>query len=186
MLERYSIVFQPPLEITEQVDVIKLNLASIIGWFPSRNSKAHITIQEFTVDKRKLELIIKQLERCCNSLQAVMVKLNTFDHFPNGAFYLKPDMESTELLRTLMKYIQKTVPTPNTHRGTHPHLTIARRLSLENVAIAHQILNATELTFLCDTVALRRFNVHKKQFEVVQLFPFRNLADTFGVQGSLF
>lgn len=186
MLERYSIVFHPPLEIIEQVEVLKSDLGSAIGWFPSRNSKAHITIQEFMVDESKLKLIVKQLERCCNSLQPTTLKFNAFDHFNNGAFYIKPAMESATILTALMKQIQKTVPTPNTHRGTNPHLTIARRLSPENIIIAHQILKPIEITFLCDTVALRQFNASQKQFEVIQLFPFLNQADTLGVQGSLF
>ncbi|WP_430614520.1 2'-5' RNA ligase family protein [Flavobacterium sp. JP2137] len=186
MSEKYSIIFQPPAAVIEQVQQLKSDLAEVIGWYASRHAAAHITIQEFVVDPRKIDLISRQLQRYCASLTPVAVCLNRLDSFPNGAFFIQPDPSSRLLLAQLMKGIQQAVPTPNTHRGTEPHLTIGRRLSFEKLLIAREVIATPNIRFSCDTVALRRFNPLKKQFEIVAEFPFLGLPSTQEIQGSLF
>lgn len=186
MLQRYSIVFHPSPEVIETVQNMKSNLAASIGWFSSRNSLAHITIQEFLLDDSKLLTTSKQLQRCCNSLHPVQVEFDSFDSFPNGAFYLKPNLVSAQKLSTMMKQIQRSVPVPNTHRGLHPHLTIARRLQPENTAVAQLLFTSIHLKYTCNQIALRRFDEVKKQFEITAIFPFLSQPSTVETQGSLF
>lgn len=186
MSSRYSIVFQPPTEIVDQVQEMKSELAQTIGWYASRNAMAHITIQEFEVNDKKLEVIKSQLERCCNSLAPIALHFNSFDSYPNGAFFIKPDLLSIPVLSKIMKQVQQAVPTPNTHRGTDPHLTIARKLTFEKILIARELFQAIDLDFSCDRIALRQFNPVQKQFEIIAEYPFLSLPDLQSTQGSLF
>lgn len=186
MSPRYSIVFQPPTEILDQVQEMKTELAQTIGWYASRNAMAHITIQEFEVNDKKIEVIKSQLERCCNSLAPVVVHFNSFDSYPNGAFFIKPDLVSMPILSKMMKQVQQAVPTPNTHRGTDPHLTIARKLSFEKILIARELFNAIDLHFDLDKIALRQFNPTKKQFEIIAVYPFLSQPGLQPTQEVLF
>lgn len=186
MSQRYSIVFQPPPEIVDLIQEMKSELADTIGWYASRHAMAHITIQEFVVNDKKIEVIKRQLERCCDSLIPVEVRCDRFDTYPNGAFFIKPDLLSSPVLSKIMKQVQHAVPTPNTHRGTDPHLTIARKLSFEKILIAHELFNEIDLSFSFDKIALRQFNPTKKQFEVIAVYQFLSQPDSQSTQGSLF
>jgi hypothetical protein len=47
MEKQYAIAFHPYEEIIEKVKEIKMDLATKIGWYNSKNALAHITICEF-------------------------------------------------------------------------------------------------------------------------------------------
>ena len=46
-MAKYSVVFNPSETVIETVKELKEQLSTKIGWFPSKNSLAHITICEF-------------------------------------------------------------------------------------------------------------------------------------------
>lgn len=45
-MAKYSVVFHPSETVIEAVE-LKTELSAKIGWFPSKNSLAHVTICEF-------------------------------------------------------------------------------------------------------------------------------------------
>lgn len=165
---------------------MKEELAEAIGWFNSKNSIAHITINEFEADETVIERVKKQLFQITDTLEPVVVNLNTFDSYPNnGAFFIAPEINSKKSLKGIMKSINDRLVIKAMFKSNEPHLSIARRLTPEKTAIANSIFTSIDVSFLCDSVVLRKFNPEKKQFEVMDTFVFNN-NPTIAIQGSLF
>ena len=56
-MAKYSVVFHPSETVIEAVKEFKEQLSTKIGWFPSKNSLAHVTICEFEYDLATYENI---------------------------------------------------------------------------------------------------------------------------------
>ncbi|MGQ7944691.1 2'-5' RNA ligase family protein [Flavobacterium sp. WC2509] len=165
---------------------MKDQLANEVGWYNSRNSVGHITICEFTATDEIIEIIKKQISQLCNSLSPINVNVNTFGSFPNGAFFIAPDSDSKKDLKHIMKHFNKSLRLHNMKKSDNPHLSIARRLSPENLEKANQFFNAINLDFICDSVVLRQFDENVKQFFVIDTFPFTDNPKPQLIQGTLF
>lgn len=185
MLSNYSIAIHPTSEMIATIANMKEQLAKEVGWFNSKNSIAHITICEFEASTGDLERIKKQLERICDSIHPVMVQLDGFGSFPNGAFYIAPDTPSKIVLQPIMKSFHNALLVKTKHHSDTPHISIARRLSPENLIKASKLFTTFEDSFLCNGIVLRKFNSEKKQFQVIETFEFKGLTP-IEVQGSLF
>lgn len=187
MQNRYSLVISPSEEIIALVKTMKEKLAQEIGWFHSKNSLAHITINEFMATKNDLEIIKKQLTTICESIKPISVCLNSFDHYPNGAFFIAPDANSKIDLKQIMKYVNQSFKVKTLLKNNEPHLSIARKLTPEQITISYRLFSqAIDLNFLCHSITLRRFNPEVKQFEIIDHFEFKNNSSNTFVQGTLF
>lgn len=187
MQNRYSLVISPPAEIISLIQSMKLNLAKEIGWFHSKNSLAHITINEFMASESEIEVIKKQLTNICDSLKAIPVHFDKFDTFPNGAFFIAPDEHSKKELKKIMKHIHQSFRFAILFKNNEPHITIARQLNTNKIAAAYRLFsNEIDLNFLCDSVALRLFNPTVKQFEIITRFEFNDNPQPTYEQGTLF
>jgi len=182
----YSLVIHPPEEILILVKTMKEQLATEVGWFNSKNSVGHITICEFRATDTIIEIIKKEVSKLCNSLNPVNVRINEFGSFPNGAFYIAPDDDSKKDLKHIMKHFNKSLRLHNMKKSDNPHLTIARRLSPENLEKAKNFFTKIDLNFTCDSVVLRQFDEQKKQFFATHKFPFNTNPREQFTQGSLF
>lgn len=157
MQNRYSLVISPPENIIAEVKAMKEALAKEIGWYNSKNSLAHITINEFMASDSEIGLIKKQLSRICESLKPVAVCLNSLDTYPNGAFFIAPNEVSKIDLKQILKHINQSFRTKTVLKNNEPHLSIARKLSPEHIAVAYSLFsNPIELNFICNSIALRR------------------------------
>ncbi len=186
MPHTYSIVLHPSDEIVAEIKMMKEKLAQEIGWFNSKNALAHITIGEFTATDLQLENITKQLTKISDSIEPTNVVLNHFNSYPNGAFFIGPNSYSKEKLLPIMKRFQKEIRFPIVHKSSDPHLSIARKLSLENLETASKMFPTIELEYHCKDVVLRRFDSDTKQFKIVAHFPFNGNTKPEFIQTSLF
>lgn len=187
MEKLYSLVIHPPEDILLLVKSMKEELFNEIDWFNSVNSVGHITICEFKATQKGLENIKKQIAKICDTLPPVKVHLNEFGSFPkNGAFFIAPDNDSKKNLKPIMKRFHKSLLIPNMKKSDNPHLSIARRLEPENLAVANRMFSEIDLHFLCDSVVLREFDKNIKQFFVIDTFPFNNNPQPELIQGTLF
>lgn len=182
----YSLVLHPPEDILILIKSMKEQLAAEIGWYNSKNSVGHITIFEFKAADAEIESIKKQIIKLCDPLIPIEVRLNEFGSFPNGAFFIAPNDDSKKNLQHIMKHFNKLLQIPNMKKSDNPHLSIARRLSPEKLHKANQLFTAIDLHFVCDNVVLRLFDEHKKQFFVIDIFPFNNNPQPQLIQGTLF
>lgn len=187
MKSLYSVAIHPSGEIIALVKSMKEQLAAAIGWFNSKNSIAHITINEFEADENVLAIVKKQLTAICDVLEPAAVHFEGFGTYPaNGAFFISPDEASKMALKAIMKRINDSLRVSAKFKSNDPHLSIARRLTPEKIETAHQLFTTLEMNFVCDSVVIRKFNPEKKQFEVTDTFLFHSNTSAIPVQGSLF
>ncbi|WP_348800288.1 2'-5' RNA ligase family protein [Flavobacterium adhaerens] len=182
----YSLVIHPPEEILVLVKTMKEQLATEVGWFNSKNSVGHITICEFTATDEIIEVIKKQIIKLCETLHPINVRMNEFGSFPNGAFFIAPDNQSKIDLKHIMKHFNKSLRLHNMKKSDNPHLTIARRLSPENLEKAVAFFTKIDLHYDCNSVVLRQFDEQKKQFVATHKFLFNGNTKEQSIQGSLF
>ncbi|MFV5701326.1 2'-5' RNA ligase family protein [Flavobacterium sp. XS2P12] len=186
MEKDYSVAIYPSEAIISLVKSMKEQLAKEVGWFHSKNSIGHITICEFKATDKQIEIIKNQLDRFCDILHPVKVCLNEFSCYPNGAFFISPHKDSKSILKPIMKRIQESLHIQNMKKSNDPHLSIARRLTPENLERAKALFTAIDISFLCDSIVLRKFDDNIKQFIVTDTFKFNNNSQPEGIQGTLF
>jgi 2'-5' RNA ligase len=186
MEKLYSLVIHPSEAILVLVKSMKEQLAAEVGWFNSKNSVGHITICEFKATDAAIKTIKNQISRLCDTLAPVEVHLNEFGAFPNGAFFIAPDNDSKNNLKLIMKRFHKSLRVPNMQKSDSPHLSIARKLSPENLAKANHLFTSIDLNFVCGGVVLREFDENIKQFFVTDTFEFKDNPQPELIQGTLF
>ena len=185
MEKQYAIAFHPSEEIIEKVKEIKLDLATKIGWYNSKNSLAHITISKFKLHSSKIEIAGNQLEKACKYIQPINVNLTQYRSFPNGTFYLCPNDLSSLELKKAMTAINTSLTNKLSYKSANPHLSIARKLTVENLEIAINFFSEINLPFLCDTVILRELDLEKGQYKILKEFKLEGLTP-INQQGVLF
>lgn len=186
MEKLYSVAIYPSEAVIALVKSIKEQLANEVRWFHSKNSVGHITICEFQATDKQIEIIKNQLNKFCDTLESIEICLNTFDSYPNGAFFISPNEDSKSILKPIMKGVQKSLHIQNMKKSNEPHLSIARKLTPENLERARALFTSIDVAFLCDTIVLRKFDDTIKQFVVTDSFKFNNNPKTEGIQGTLF
>ena len=67
-----------------------------------------------------------------------------------------------------------------------PHMTIARRLTPENLNKASELFNEIDIDILFDNIVLREYDPNKRQYVVIKTFPFGSNPQPELIQGSLF
>jgi len=174
--QQYSIVILPPKEGIDYVADLKNQLNKKIGWYNSRNAKAHVTICEFTADIDDLEDIIKDLKEIASQEVPHRLVFDGVDSYANGAVYLKPDAQTKVPLTALMSRVQKNLNVTNQYKSKSPHMSIGRKLSEENVAIALNMFANAKLDFYCSNLVLRKFNPKIRQYD-----PFRDDFNFLGL-----
>ena len=76
---------------------------------------------------------------------------------------------------------------PTKIKSNEPHISIGRRIQPENIEIAKNIFSENpNITFNCNAIALRVFNDDRKQFDIIETFPFLGKELQEPIQGSLF
>ncbi|MDI5950065.1 2'-5' RNA ligase family protein [Flavobacterium yafengii] len=186
MEKQYSVAIYPSEAIIALVKSMKDQLAQEVDWFHSKNSTGHITICEFEASAKQIEIIKNQLSKLCDTLEPVEICLNKFGSYPNGAFFISPNEDSKNRLKPIMKRIHESLHIQNMKKSNDPHLSIARRLTPENLERAKALFASIDVAFLCDSIVLRKFDDTIKQFVVTDSFKFNNNPKTEGIQGTLF
>lgn len=186
-MKTFSIVIQPSNSTVEEVKQMKEKLSSKIGWYNSKNSLAHITVNEFERNVKELEIIKKRLVEITTYLHSKEVHFTSFNHFPNGAFFLAPNEESRLYLKGIMTEIHNNFPFTTKIKSNEPHISIGRRISPEKLNIAYSLFKEKpKISFRCNQLALRVFNEERKQFDIIETFPFLEQESQKLIQGSLF
>ena len=184
---KYSIVIAPSKDGIEYVDQLKNELYAKVGWYNSRNSKAHITILEFTADEDELKEVIAVIKKIASYENPLLLRFDGVDRYSNGAVFLKPDEATKDPLIELMARIQKKLNIKNLYKSKDPHISIGRKLSEENVQMALKMFADAKLEFICENLVLRKFNPERKQYDKFSDdFKFLGLPPEPNAQQSLF
>ncbi len=175
--QHYSIAIYPPKVTSELLDAFKKTLADYIGWYPSKNSKPHFTINEFKADDREIEIVHAFLKSHCDTQKAFNVNLNGFKTYKHGTFFVSPDDQSKTALKGLMKGLKEKFPVKPISSSSDPHLSIARQLDEQSIKIASKVLQEVQTDFYCDEVVLRVFNPVKQQYDVLDTYHLNGLTN---------
>ncbi|MFB9076032.1 2'-5' RNA ligase family protein [Flavobacterium procerum] len=187
MEKKYSVAIYPSQEVHDAVKTMKDYLKSKIDWFNSCNSAAHITICEFSIDDSEIDKYKQKIFKVCDTFIPFQVHLDHFGSYDNaGAYYIAPDENSKNALKPIMKNLQESLKPLKLKKSEDPHMSIGRKLTPENLKIASQLFTTIELNFFCNEIVLRELDPIKKQFFVIDTFPFGNNPKPEFVQGSLF
>lgn len=184
---KYSLVIAPPKIGIEYVDELKDELHAKIGWYNSRNSKAHVTIVEFTANEDELDEIITHIKEIACYEKRMHLSFDSVGYYSNGAVFLKPDVATKTPLTELMVRVQKNINIKNSYISKDPHISIGRQLNEQNVKTALEMFTNVKLDFDCSNLILRKFNTSKKQYDYFsEDFPFLALPPKADAQQSLF
>ncbi|SNR45231.1 2'-5' RNA ligase family protein [Flavobacterium sp. ov086] len=186
MEKKYSIVIHPSQAVIDSIKAMKELLALKVGWFNSKNSVAHITICEFTIEESQIDKFKQKIIKICDTFTPFQVLLDHYDSYDSGAFFIAPSEESKVNLKPIMKKTQEALQLSNLTKSNDPHISIGRRLTPESIKIASQLFTTIDIDFLCDNIVLREFDPIKKQFFVIDTFSFGSNPQPELVQGSLF
>ena len=185
-MAKYSVVFNPSETVIEAVKELKEQLSVKIGWFPSKNSLAHITICEFDYELATYENIKSRITTFCRYQNPFDVTFNAFENFTNGAYFIAPDTESKNKMAEIMKEIPKQIQFPVSHKSSEPHISIGRQLTEAQLKIAYSLFDSVDLNFICEGITIRIFNSERKQYDVLETIPFLSEIEPEKEQLSLF
>ena len=185
-MTKYSVVFHPSETVIEAVKELKEQLSAKIGWFPSKNSLAHITICEFAYELETYENIKSRIATYCRYQNPFEVTFNAFGNYTNGAFFIAPEAESKNKMAEIMKEIPKQIQFPVSHKSTEPHISIGRQLSENQINIAYSLFQKINLSFICDGITIRIFNPERKQYDVLETIPFKGEISPIKEDWTLF
>lgn len=171
-MSKYSVVFHPSKTVIETVKILKEELHTRIGWYPSKNSLAHITICEFEHELDTYKIIKAKISNYCRYQNTFEVQFNSFGNYSNGAFFIAAAIESKTKLVEIMKQIPKEIKYRVSHKSIEPHISIGRQLSEEQLKIAYTLFEEIDLNFTCEGITIRIFNLERKQYDVLEIIPF--------------
>lgn len=187
MEDLYSLVIEPSAQGIEYVTKLKDELFNEIRWYNSRNSKAHLTIIEFTAKVDDLDEILENIKQIASYEKPLHLNFKGVGNYSNGAVFLKPDDETKVSLTELMIRIQKQLNIKKSYNSKDPHISIGRKLSSENVEKALKMFSEAKLNFECKNLVLRKFNPEKKQYDYFSKdFPFVGKPSKPNAQQTLF
>lgn len=171
--DRYSIVVYPQRETINDVKVLKDVLWSKVGWYNSRDSEAHATIALFEANKYEFDFYISYIKDFCYAEKPNFVM---FDHLiaskKNGAVVVLPNKKSEPYLNDLFKRFRQGLRYKKLMNGAAAHISIGRKLHPEDIEIAQDLFEEVSLNFLCEKIAIRKFNDEIGQYDVIYEFYF--------------
>lgn len=174
-IQQYSIVISPPDAVIQQVQQLKQQLRSAIGWYSSVNAWAHITFNVFLADADALLRWERYTEAFAAEQSPVHLRFLRTDAFANGAFFLAPDAASEQSLVAMMQAFHRAAPIAGAQRPVTPHLSIGRRLRPDQLSIARTLIPGADIHFVCNDLVLRRFNPDRGQYDIYRRFGFAGM-----------
>ncbi len=131
----YILVMQPGEEVKEKILLEKEDFYRQYGTKPAININPHITIANFLAKEAMETTLNRWINKICNYHQKFELSLNNYSGFPPDTIYLRiqdpsPVYSLIQQLKTLDDFIRSS-DCPPLKASPKPHLTIARKLSME-------------------------------------------------------
>ena len=196
MLHTYSLAISPNSEIIQLVsDMKKLLKLEICESYGSENSQAHITLFMFLAMEKDYPEILKEFKRVLAGSKSFELGFSGFDYFLNGkTFYIKPVKSSSKSIIDCCKNINAKfrvkVKTNYlmywTPRFSKPHMSVGRNMKKDWLDKAFRLFTEFEHTYTCNAFVIRKLNVKKGQFDIIDTIPLLGQGYNAGQQLSLF
>ena len=177
-IETYSVVIHPPDEVINAIAALKQSLEQKIGWYHSAHSLAHITFNVFKLRASAISIWEEYLSDFSNKQSPIPLYFDRAESFSNGSFVLLANEQTDLRLKETMKAFNNNRPKGAVKKSQRPHLTIARKLNAEQMAIATALIAEVAIHFTLDRLVLRKLNLAKGQYDIIGIFPFTSLQST--------
>ncbi|MCF2504842.1 2'-5' RNA ligase family protein [Dyadobacter sp. CY107] len=199
-LSVYTLAISPDERIIGLVKKLKKRLEKHLGRnYGSVNALAHVTLILFVAYEDDYPPILAEFKRVLAGLTPFKVGLSGFGDFSKTlpcTFYIKPDECSNgqiiECCKTIGTNFNKFLKRRYTDRWeivgrTDPHLTIGRELVLEEIEASYALFTEdfTE-HFTCNSFVIRKLNLGKGQYEIIDTIPLLGHEYMVGQQMRLF
>lgn len=171
----YSAVLLPPPPIIQEINLIKQQVADKIGEYKGLHAYAHITLCTFKATDINLPQWKKHIRNFARSQAALSLTFDRIACFSNGAFVLLPDENSHKQLRGVMKSFYKNRPKGRNNTSQRAHMSIARGLNPEQQNLAQSIISTTAISFVCNNIAVRKYNHETRLFELKEQYALGDL-----------
>lgn len=158
----YGVVILPPPDLYRELLSIRDRHPLLRSVYPP-----HITVKSPFLFRQSGATVVEQVEAICEEWEPFEVQLGGLGTFRNSILYVKvaesPDLADLhmELVDRLDGYVETLSDKYDGYAYT-PHLTLADKLSPEDISEARRILADTRLRrrFVVDRVHLLRGRVH--------------------------
>ena len=174
-IPEYILAICPEGETLGKVSALKQQLYNVIGWFGSYRSLAHITIEAFDAEYNDLQLRKELIQSFVRYQQNQILTFNSIAWFEQSrTVFVAPDVTSQSWLKSFARSYYLHLYKKENQNLFMPHLTIGRSIESSHFDKAKQVFSETNvtLTFLCDNIALRKFNESNKQYDIIERFHF--------------
>jgi 2'-5' RNA ligase len=177
VVHKYNIAICPPVEVVAEVKRLKLLLKERIGWYSSSNAEAHVTFDVFECDDWLIKNWYTLLHQFSGIQESQTVQFNFISAFQSShTVFIAPSEESELYIKQLFAGYRQVVGDKGQLTEISPHITIGKGLRQQQFEQAVELLKTQQvsLSFVCDNIALRRFDEQRKQYEVLDRFYFEN------------
>lgn len=183
MTDLYSIIFHPLDYSIGYIEDCKVDLRLRTYNFASQNSQAHITVAEFEATSNQILGVKEHLKKIVKTQVPFKASFNSFVSSPKTkcAVFLPSSFFDTRI-HEITKKTRSKLSNYNLSPISRPHVSVGRKLSDEQLLIAHQLFNNRSFEFDCCRLALRKFNPKINQFEIVEIFTFSGKPSQDGSQ----
>ena len=184
----YSVAICLPPEAEQIVAGLKDRLAQEIGWYPSRDSRAHITICHFFADGAQLERWKAYVATFCSNQKPFEIVLDHVAQFrDSNTIYLALDKSSQQLTAAMMKAFNKGAKFQDKKTTSRPHVTIGRSIQKDKMERAQALFRneSFDIRFVSKEICIRKLNHDKGQYDILKpSFPLEGKAYQLGLFGE--
>ncbi|MEX8546532.1 MAG: 2'-5' RNA ligase family protein [Mucilaginibacter sp.] len=176
----YLLVITPSEEVVSEVRRLKDFAKKLIGYYPSFNSKAHITVNHYYDGKALFfDDRMPVYRSMTNRIDAFEIKICGFDFFEHqGNYTIYAKVELSQDIKATFSRFKKVfgADVPQT-----PHITIARSLSYNRYKLLWYYFKKQnfECSFYADEIVVLKTptrSLHTQPMEVETEFKLRNVV----------
>lgn len=186
----YLLVLQPHIELSNEINKIKIDFAEKYNAPSAKYGKSQLTLVKYRQYEMMEERIVHRLHNITSSVSEFKIELENFGSFPTHSIYI--NVTTKVPVQSLVKQI-KTMQQLLKHKDTKPHFieeigfTIARKLlpwQYEKAWLeySHSVFNGR---FIADHMLLLKKPLGEMKYLPVERFHFLNLQIKAN-QSSLF
>ena len=179
----YFISLLPPNELSERIEILKMEMAKKFECKRALRLPAHITLQiPFKLEEDKEEKLLNSLDDFSKKTMPFEIRLQDYGHFSNSTIYIgvEENEQLQQLYFNLKDHLHRNFPVKNAKESGkfRPHITLATRdISPQNFSKAWQQLKEQEFSakFLAQVLVLLKHN--GKTWDLLKSFKFAPVSN---------
>lgn len=172
---QYNVALCPPREAVLQFRELKAELKQVIGWYSACNADAHLTFDMFILTSARLTQLEDDLEKFAALVKEGACTFSGFGFFEEShTIYAKPDDDTERLIKQWFDAYTQCRTLPDGLMKIAPHITVGKGIKpvlwgrAKSLFIDKQFVTS----FICSDIAIRKFNISRRQYDLYKRFAF--------------